>query len=465
MRAVNWLYLNAILPLALPASYRGMALELRRLEELEQKSLAENRERQWESLQRLLQHAYETTPFYRQRFDAAGVTPRSVSSPSELRKIPPLTREDLRLHQEELWSRKYQRESMPTAATGGTTDTPVPLLRSPESLFAKTAMQLRFNTWAGMWPGDKVLYLWGAAMDFPKNPSWKWRAHDRYLLRRVWAPTSVFNERVLESYRLSLNRFRPRMIYCYPTPMALFAEYLRDCGRPFHRPEGIISTAEPLLPQQREVIEATMGCRVHELYGSREFGMIAAECECHEGLHVNPYAAYVELLPVEGAEVEGLQELFVTDLLNNGMPMIRYKVNDCTLSGPEACRCGRGYPLIQTITGRTGDNFILPNGDVVPGVALTNRVIKVCPGLKKTQFIQETMTEFRVRYVPGDGFSPTDINSLQSTLEQFFGRSTVWTFEKVAEIEREKSGKTRFCISRVPRAAARQHVESHVESR
>jgi phenylacetate-CoA ligase len=261
-----------------------------------------------------------------------------------------------------------------------------------------------------MMPGDKVFYLWGAVSDFASNPSWRWRAYERYLMRRVWAPTSLFNEQVLAGYLEQLNHFQPRVIYAYPTPLALFCEFLRDAGKPFHRPATAICTAEPLLAEQRDLIESTLQCRVFELYGSREFGMIAGDCE-HGKLHLNPFAAYVEFIPMEGA-TDGLCELVVTDLLNYGMPLIRYRINDCAVPITEKCPCGRGYAVLGAVSGRTADNFKLPSGNVVPGVSLTNRVIKTCPGLKKIQIVQDSLSEFRVRYVPSSSFSAADLRSL-----------------------------------------------------
>jgi phenylacetate-CoA ligase len=156
----------------------------------------------------------------------------------------------------------------------------------------------------------------------------------------------------------------------------------------------------------------------------------------------------VERAPIDGSNGE-LYELLITDLLNYGMPLIRYKINDCVRPGLPICPCGRGFPLIGTIEGRTTDNFYLPNGDVVPGVSLTNRVLQVCPGLKKVQVIQEAVSQFRIRYVPGSGFSIADLDLLRANLRKFFPDGLSWEFEAVNDIQREHSGKTRFCISRV----------------
>ena len=450
-RIRTWAYTKFIFPTLQRGSYRGLAARLKALEKREQMSLSENLDLQWQDLKKLLAHAQESSPFYRARFEKAGVDLRKINSPKDLKRIPTVTREDLRGNLPGIQSQKFREQDLLHAATGGTTDTPVPIVRSPESVLFKSAVQWRFNSWAGMYPGDKIFYLWGARQDYSETPSLRWRLYDTHVMRRIWVPTSLFNAEVFEKYREMLNDFRPSIIYAYPTPLELFCEYLRDSKRPFHHPSSAITTAEPLMPHQRNLIEETLGCEVFEHYGARDFAMIAAECSQHKGLHLNPTAAFVEYQSVEGAEVGGLKEMFVTDLLNYGMPLIRYKINDCTVEGSERCSCGMGYPLMQQIVGRTMDNFILSNGDLVPGISFQNRVIKVCPGLAKTQIIQETLDEFRIRYVPGASFSPADLELLTGSLKRFLSDRVRLTFEQVTDIPRERSGKTRFCISKVPR--------------
>jgi phenylacetate-coenzyme A ligase PaaK-like adenylate-forming protein len=446
---VNRAYIGLVNPVLNGKTYRGMGRRMRELQRLERMSLEENRNSQWQAISRLLQHAYDSTPFYRQRLESVRAKPAEFQSFDDLQKIPALTRDDIRRNLEGLWSRRYPKELLKIAATGGTTDTPVPLLRSPECLTEKLAVQFHFNTWAGMWPGDKVFRFWGAQQDYSPNPSWRWRFYLRHLMRTVIAPTSLLSPAILESYRHLLNDFQPKVIYAYPTPLTLFCEYLSESKRPYHHPRSAICTAEPLLPHQRQIIEQTLRCEVFEHYGTRDFGMVGAECEAHQGMHLNPSAVFVEFVPIEGAEEDGLHEILVTDLLNYGMPLIRYRINDCAIPASARCECGRGFPLIKKIVGRTTDNFYLANGNVVPGVALTNRVIQVCPGLKKVQVIQNTLSDFHIRYVPGPDFSTSDLALLGSKLRVFFPDPLQWTFEEVAEIERERSGKTRFCISHV----------------
>jgi phenylacetate-CoA ligase len=443
----NQAYASVVLPLVDP-NYRGLGRRMRAYQRWERAPAPQVEVWHLQALQRLLRHAYATCAFYRRRFDAAGLDPERFRHADELRRLPALTRAELRDQGDEIRSRRYAPAQLRPAASGGTTDTPVPLWRDLECLRARHALQQTLGLWAGLRPGDKVFNLWGARSDFAENPSWRWRTYEQVVLRRTWAPISYLTPEVMERHRLALNRFRPRIINAYPTPLALWAEFLLANGREYHRPRAIIATAEALLPAQRRVIEQAFGCPVLEHYGAREFGMIAAQCERQAGLHLHPAAVHVDLEAVGGGG--GVRELLVTDLNGYGMPLIRYRVNDCV--GPEAaaCGCGRPFAVLPAIAGRATDVFRLANGALVPGVSLTNRVLRAVPGLAKTQIIQEALGEFRLRYVPGPGFTDADLQPLQRKLGQFLGEDVRWRLEPVAEIPREANGKTRFCICRLP---------------
>jgi phenylacetate-CoA ligase len=449
MHLFNRLYLRQVLPWLEPSRYAGAWRYMDAFRNAERKPLAENKEEQWKQVQELLSHAYRTTAYYRRVFDEAGITPDSIQSSADFPRIPLLTRSAIKKNPDSLISSEFDRAKLLPAATGGTTDSPVPLLRDEECLRIRNAAQLNFNSWAGLDPGDKVFWLWGAQVDFAADPSWRWRMADRYLYRRVWAPTSLLNASVFSTYVERLERFRPKVIMAYPTPLALFAEYIIATKTPVHSPHACICTAEPLTAEQRTVISEAFRCPVYGQYGTRDFGLVGSECEEHDGFHLNPFSVFVELVPIEGSRE--LFDLIVTDLTNRSFPMIRYKINDCVRPISQDCPCGRGFPKISTIVGRTTENFVLPNGDVVPGVAVTNRVIKVCPGIEKIQIEQRSEPDFLIRYQKGTTFSADDLESLQRGLRAFFG-DVAYTFQEVAEIPREASGKTRLCISHVSKA-------------
>src|SRR2546423_8189267 len=97
-----------------------------------------------------------------------------------------------------------------------------------------------------------------------------------------------------------------------------------------HSPKSILVGAEKLHPFQRELIERVFGAPVFETYGSREFMLIGAECDRHDGLHLTAEQLLVEVLEDDGSPTPQGEEgnVVVTDLYNYGMPFIRYATGD-----------------------------------------------------------------------------------------------------------------------------------------
>jgi phenylacetate-CoA ligase len=441
---------SLLIPLKDP-NYAGLHANLKKGRELEGLPLAHNLEKQWRKTQQMLAHAYETVPFYRRRFDENGVTPQSIQSPADLKRIPILKRDDIRNNLEDLWSRKYSRADLLSAATGGTTDSPVTLLRDRECIAVRNAIRLEFNQWAGVGLSDKVFWLWGAPGDFAKDPSWRWRLYDRYFMRRIWAPTMQLNdEATMAGYAATINKFRPKAIIAYPTPLTGLCQYLLSSNYRGYLPKTAICTAEALLPEQREIIESALHCKVFEVYGARDFGMVAGECEAHDGLHLNPHAIFMEGEELDPAS--GLQEIIATDLLNPAFPMLRYRINDCVYPQDPQCSCGRGFPRISRIQGRASDNVLCPNGRILAGVSVAhwvNRMVKTGSGLSKMQLIQEARDAFTIKYAPAPDFAPDSLEQLTKMLHVLVEAPVAVDYVRVEDIPREASGKTRLCISRV----------------
>jgi phenylacetate-CoA ligase len=448
MRLINRIYASTVLPWRDPLGYAGLSARLDKYQKMEGRTLAQNLEHQWEALQRMCIHAYETTPFYKHRFDSANVDPRALRSPADLKRLPVLTRRDIELNLDELWSRKYERSELREAATGGTTTTPVKLLRDPGVLLERNAVQASMNAWAGMFPGDKVFYLWGAMQDYAQAPSWKHELYERHVMRRVWAQTTLSNDGINREQLHLLNGFRPDVIYAYPTPLANLCEWIVRMGVRRHRPRAIICTAEALRPEQREVMQQAFEAPVFEHYGTRDFGMVGAECEAHSGLHIHPAAVYFEMSDL-GSDDTGIQEIFVTDLLNHGMPMIRYQIGDCVLPAEAPCPCGRGFPLVRTFLGRTTDNFYLADGSIVRGVSIPRMIAGVSRGVRQVQVVQNAVDEFEFRYVPGEEFQASDLELMRHEGHIYFGKQANIVLREVDSIPRERSGKTRLCICRL----------------
>ena len=107
MHLLSPIYMHAVLPWTDKKVHAGLPARWRKYEQLERRPLQQNLDDQWQSLQRLLRYAYENAPFYRQRFDQAGLTPDGIKSPEDMQKLPILTRDDIRANYEPRRSRRF----------------------------------------------------------------------------------------------------------------------------------------------------------------------------------------------------------------------------------------------------------------------------------------------------------------------------------------------------------------------
>jgi len=414
-------------------------------------SREEIRDAQWRSLMDTIKHAYEHVPFYRRRLRDADLSLGQIQAPSDLTRIPELTRDDIRSHGGELLAEGLDRQTLVRTATGGTTSSPVDLYLDPQCLDLRQAATIAFNKWFGYNLGDKAVWLWGAAQDFPQRAgiaAVKTRIRNYLTSRIVWLPSSYLDDAIMAEYYNKLCRYKPKVIQAYPTPLYLFAKYLAERNLTY-RPETITVAAEHLYDYQREQIESVFRCRVFNWYGARELGHIASECREHHGMHINAYHLFVEVIADGKQVVDKEGTLVITDMRNPAMPLIRYNIGDIGMVSHRECACGSYLPILEDVSGRLVDTFVTPEGARVPGVALTNRIIGSCTGIEKMQVVQKTPARFVIRIVKGQTFSDSDITELEESMRTFFRTELDLGYEYVDDIPVTKSGKSRFCISEV----------------
>ncbi len=293
---------------------------------------------QWQRLQVLLRHAYDTSPFYTRLFNERGLTPADIKGIDDLPKLPMLTRNDLFEHMDDLVSTRFGSANLQRFTTGGSTGQRAVLYRDQESFNLKLALEWRNESWMGRLPGDKMALIWPAPIDHLMYPSWKDHCKDHYILRRVLFYANSRQEAELERTYQGLLAFRPRYLKVFPSNLYLLAEYLKETGRTLPGIRAIQSTGEPMLGNQRLLFDEVFGCPIFDMYGSREVGNTACDCDRHEGLHIAMESSIVEIVKEGRAVAPGDEgEILVTDLSNYGVPMIRYQINDYGRLIPGRC--------------------------------------------------------------------------------------------------------------------------------
>ena len=399
---------------------------------------------QIERLRIQLTHAYKNIPFYRRRMEKLGITPFDITSLSDFKKFPVVTKQDVQNHKPEMMAQNIPEKLRVRNQSGGSTGIPLQFWVDKERFDSRRASTDRHNSWAGLRPGDWCAQLWGAKIDVgdSSTPRVTWR--QRMLHRMLPLNTVSIGPNDLNAYIEILRRYRPRHMVAYAQSAVMFARHCAEVGADDIRFDSMITTAEILRPEDRAFLEETFRGKVFNRYGCREISVLASECEYHTGMHVNADALILEIEPVAGAS-GNMGRVLVTDLFNRSMPLIRYEIGDmASWSEDSPCPCGRSLPRLANIDGRVTDFLRLPDGTLLSGIALATLVIADLPGLRQVQFVQRGATHVHLNVVAIAGQATDAVDELKRRLNFYLRDTMQLSTSLVDSIPCEASGKFRF---------------------
>ena len=416
-----------------------------------------------ERLRAILDHAFRTVPFYRERWSAAEFMPSRCTSVHDLRRLPLLLKDDLRRRRAELISTAVAPTALHVDYTGGTTGTQTTFHRDHACRVARVGRQRGVLERCGYRPGEKRAVIWGAHGDL--LPSGARGLKQR--LREFASSDAALNCTVVRpadllGYHRKLQTFRPAVLYGYPNAIEEFARFIRAENLPPIRIARVFCTAEALCERQRLLFQEVFGGEVFNLYCSREHGCVGFECEAHEGLHIDAGSVFLEVLRNGRQAAPGESgNVVITDLLNHGMPLIRYVTGDVATVSKAPCPCGCALPTIARLEGRVSDLIYSPDGTVIAGLMLDDLFIDV-PAITHAQFVQNDIYSLDVRLVPrSDAHITPDLRArLLTEVRSLVGHALDVRLQFVDEIPRHpQSGKYQNVVSRVA-----EHVQRRLGS-
>lgn len=398
-----------------------------------------------ERLGAVLRAAYNGTEYYREIIDKAGVA-YSLDDANVLSALPVLDKPLIRANPQGFINRNVPEDQIIRTMTGGSTSDPLVFYRDKSAYCSRWGLQAAANSLLGWNPGDWYGLVWGASQDLPTTNSPKHALLNNLVhrclplnaSRLTWESAKIFLEQI--------QKLRPQIIYGYPVMLELLAMEIRQRGIEVHSPRYVVVTAEKLSLRARETIEEVFGCPVIDRYASREFGIIADQCLDSDYLRVVPASVKIEVLPIS-PEDPSIGELVITDLLNVGMPFIRYRTGDVGRVTETTVNGVEGFYLSE-ITGRTTDLIISPTGRVISGTAALP-LFREFPGIDQAQIHQLEPDKFRILVVRGEAYTMEAEEGMRKTLSKYCDAPVSVEIEYVDSIPRDKSGKFRVVISQV----------------
>ena len=137
-----------------------------------------------------------------------------------------------------------------------------------------------------------------------------------------------------------------------------------------HLKKGVFGS-ERWSEKMRKYISDELGIELYDIYGLTEiYGPgIGINCEHEMGIHYWDDYIYIEIIdPKTGKTVPDGEEgeIVITTLVKEGAPLIRFRTHDMSRIIPEKCSCGRSYPRIDIIKGRSDDMFKVHGVNMFP---------------------------------------------------------------------------------------------------
>lgn len=398
-------------------------------------------------LRHILAWSSAEVPHYRDEFRRIGFDPAEVTGPEALEALPLLEKEQVRAEPERFRPDR-RRDRVVPQTTGGTTGTPLRYWATVDAVrFNYATYEVRSRRWAGVRFGDRLASLHGQ----PIVPAWVqeppfWRRNLAF--DQLYLSVYHLNDRTLRSYVGALADFQPRVVAGYTSAVHRLARHLIERGdQGLVNPTAVLVSSETLTPAVRHDIEVGFGCRVFDGYSLGELVAYASDCP-HGSLHVSPEYGVVEIGP-EGAEPG---EIVATGLINEAMPLLRYRTGDRAAWAHEPCACGRSLPVLASLEGRVDDVVRTPEGSVI-GPAPMSLAFQRVPRLRRAQFHQDDPARARVLLEVAPDFSDDDRAFLDRELRKRLGTSIALDYEVVDQVERTSGGKERLIVSTVGRDA------------
>lgn len=326
------------------------------------------KELQLERLKWSVNHAYSNVPFYKKKYDEAGFHPDQIKSLDDMRRIPFLTKQDMRNNYPYGLFAVPMSKVVRVHASSGTTGnaTVVGLTKNDVEVFAEIVARSLASY--GVTDNDIVQVAYGYGL-FTGGLGLHYGAEK---LGALTVPISGGNT---PRQIMLLKDFSSTVLACTPSYALNIADYIEKNIPDFDFNSiklkiGVFG-AEPWSEAMRAEIEKRLKIEAFDIYGLSEVMGPGVSCECSEksGLHVQEDFFYVEIIDPETGEVlpEGSTgEIVYTSLTKEAFPGIRYRSRDITRLYHDSCRCGRTLVKMDKVSGRSDDMLIIRGVNVFP---------------------------------------------------------------------------------------------------
>ncbi len=333
--------------------------------ELECAPIEKIRELQKERLLKQVRHAWDNVPYYRKKMEDKGVCPEDIRELDDLKKLPFLSKDDLREAYPYGMLAVPKRDVIKLHSTSGTTGRRVMAFYTKNDVDLWEDCCARAIVAAGGSKEDILqvcfgygLFTGGSGLDGGS--------------RRVGCLTVPMSSGNTDRQLQFMEDLGSTILCCTPSYAAYLMESIYERGiRDRIRLRIGIFGAEAWSEGMREEIQAGLGIKAFDIYGLTEVSGpgVAFECEEQNGMHINEDHFIAEIIDPETGEVlpDGQPgELVFSCITKEAFPLLRYRTRDICVLNRKPCSCGRTHVKMSRPMGRSDDMLIIRGVNVFP---------------------------------------------------------------------------------------------------
>lgn len=339
-----------------------------------------------ERLRELTRAAIERSPWHRKRL--AGLNPDRVDE-TALRQLPVMTKADVMEHFDDIVTDDRLRLEVVNRHLDGLAASGDHYLFGRYTAIASSGSSGRRGVFVYDWEGWATFYLGlfryilrAICTDPPPESApvvvasvaASHPTHATAAMSRIFSAPHFISRRFpvtmpMDQIVAGLNEAQPTFLQGYASALHLLTHEAR-AGRLRIAPKRIITGAEPLLPEIRSALEEAWEVPVGAWWGTSEGGATGVPCDL-AATHLSEDLLIVEPVDEDGRPVgpgERSAKIYLTNLYNQTLPLIRYEITDEVIVLREPCPCGSAHPRIADIQGRLDDIFVYQGLRVHPHV-------------------------------------------------------------------------------------------------
>ncbi|MEG1441073.1 MAG: phenylacetate--CoA ligase [Oscillospiraceae bacterium] len=321
---------------------------------------------QLERLQHMVKKAYQNVPFYKKRFDDAGISPDMIKTLEDIKNIPFTEKDDLRDNYPFGLFAEPMKNIARLHASSGTTGKPVVAGYTKNDLDTWANGVARLAVAGGVSDEDIAQVAFGYGL-FTGG----FGLH--YGLEKIGATIIPMSSGNTQKQIMLMQDFGTTVLIATPSYAMYISEVIEEMQIPkenFKLKYGLLGS-EGMSSEMRSTIEERLGMTVTTNYGLTEVlgPGVSGECTLKCGQHINEDMFFVEIINPETGEVlpDGEKgEVVITTLTKEAMPVFRYRTRDISYLISEPCLCGRTSKRLANIQGRTDDMMIIKGVNVFP---------------------------------------------------------------------------------------------------